>query len=176
MVEVIACIVAAGGLGLSLILALRLQRVEGRLRELEAYRPPLPVPEAAPTRYLEGLRIAVAVSQDHPHPVFANLLKEQLLREDAAEVVLLAAPSDGFDVLITGTLTCNGYAEIYYQADLACQWAGAPLCSLVERPPHGDRPVNLAIELTTKVKREIEKLTSRSERRDAIRELRGDPN
>jgi hypothetical protein len=168
MIEIIACVVAVASLGLSLVLARRVLQLEARLQ--------VPLPSSAPVleespSKLEGLRIAVAITQDHEHPVFANLLKEELLRRDVAEVMF--GDRGDFDLLITGSLVCNGYAEVYYQADLTCRNAHEPICTLVERPPHGDRPSNLALELATKIERELDKLLSRNERRLAIRELSG---
>jgi hypothetical protein len=66
---------------------------------------------------------------------------------------------------------CNGYAEIYYQADFSCSNAQHAICNLIEKPPHGDRPANLAMELVARIKTELEKRISRDERREAVREL-----
>ena len=144
----------------------------------------LELPE--PAKALEGLRIAVEISQDHAHPVFADLLKEQLMKEEVAEVRLLMSGEGksqldrlkggkpDFDILITGGLTCNGYAEVYYQAEFACYTANELICTLIERPPGGDRPSNLAIELITKLSSKLDDLERRSERRQALYELRGE--
>lgn len=176
MVEVIAGVIAMASLALSLALAAKVQRLEARLRIAEQSPAPAPsLPEPVPERPLEGLRVALVVEQDHSHPVFANLLKEQLLTEDVDSVVLLPANAtpdwSASDILISGKLTCNGYAEIFYETDLTCFSPVEPICSLIERPPHGDRPINLAVELVAKLKVELAKLESRNERRRALREL-----
>jgi hypothetical protein len=96
---------------------------------------------------------------------------------DAAEASQLQAGwdqrSDAPDILVTGDLVCNGYAEIYYQAELACLSPHQEICRLTEKPAHGDRPANLAIEAVSKLESELDKLVSRHERRRAIRELHG---
>lgn len=176
MLEIVAGVVALAGLAVSLALAAKVQRLEARLRIAEQSPAPAPaLPEPMPERPLERLRIALSIEQDHSHPVFANLLKEQLLTEDVDSIVLLptgAAPDwNATDILISGKLTCNGYAEIFYETDLTCFSPVEPICTVVQRPPHGDRPVNLAVELVAKLKVELEKLDSRIERRRALREL-----
>lgn len=123
---------------------------------------------------MEGLRIALKIRQDHPHPIFANLLREQLLKEDVAEAVLLAESEDrpvAADIFITGELTCNGYAEVYYRAELTAYAANEAICTLSEKPPDGARPTNLAIELVAMLNAKLSELISRSERRRALREL-----
>ena len=164
MLVILALILAAASLGISVALALRLREVEQGLRK--------PMPPASPTlapppKPLEGLRIALAIEQDHPHAVFTTLVKEALLREEAE-------PVDGtdYDLLISGSLVGNGYADVYYTAELACRTAEGPLFTLLERPPHGDRPGNLALELVNRLKLEVEKSVTRSERQSALRELR----
>ncbi len=128
--------------------------------------------------------MAIAVTQDHPHRVFENLLKDHLTRLDVAEVSVIwsrsgdnpgrAARQDGrlhADILIVGEMTCNGYAEVYYQAEFSCYTARETVCTLMERPPGGDRPENLAIEIVTKLSTKLEDLIRRNERRRAIGEL-----
>src|ERR1700678_4105417 len=89
---------------ISLLVAYRLRGAEARLKAAETAlraRAQDPSPEL-PTAVspLHGLRIALAVTQDHPHPIFSDLLKEALLREDVLEV--LPAPASAWDVLIVG--------------------------------------------------------------------------
>jgi hypothetical protein len=172
MFVILLGVIAFLALGAATALGVLLVRLEGRLRAAEqVLESPTraALPEAAPVRPLEGLRVALDIRQDHTHPVFANLLKEQLLAEDVTD---LTTP-DTADIVIEGNLVCNGYAEIYYEADFTCRTATEPICTLIEKPPHGDRPQNLAIELVARLKRELTKLESRNERRAAIRELRG---
>jgi hypothetical protein len=188
MVEVFFGAVAVGSLVVSLVLEGRMRALDRRLTSAErsmALGPPgLSLPEPERQRPLEGLRIALGITQDHTHPVFANLLKERLLLEDVAEVTVLTPDEasnlqgdwnpDGPDLLILGNLVCNGYAEIYYQADLTCHSPHHEVCTIAEKPAHGDRPANLSIELVERLKTELTKLVSRNERRRAIRELRGE--
>src|SRR5579862_7607367 len=178
--EILVGIVALVSLAISVFLGLRVLQLERRLGTLPpSTAQPLPEP---PSRPLQGLRVALAITQDHPHPVFATLLKEQLLSEDVTDIAFLdtveanalqADWKNGPDILIAGDVVCNGYAEIYYTADFTCSTAVQPICTLIEKPPHGDRPSNLAIDLVARLKTEIEKLVSRDDRRRAIRELTG---
>lgn len=164
MLAVYALLLAVASLGLSAALALRLRAVERALQKPSPAAQPVLAP---PHKPLEGLRIALAIEQDHPHPVFVTLLKELLLREEAE----LVEGAD-CDLTISGHLVGNGYADVYYTAELVCFTSGGPLFTLLERPPHGDRPGNLALELVTRLKREIEKSVIRNERRTALKELR----
>jgi len=181
MFDIVIAIVAVAGLGTSLALAIRLRQLEERLSAaLTSSRQgkgrSLPASADLPNP-LQGQRIAIANTQDHAHPVFANLLKEQLLKEDVADAFILrpeelSSWSEKAAILISGRVVCNGYAEIYYEADFTCQTEKEPICTLIEKPPHGDRPGNLAIELVARLKTELEKSQGRQERRQAISELR----
>jgi hypothetical protein len=178
--EILAVVLALVSLMISGALGFRVLQLERRLQESR----PKPLPEVAEPlpRPLQGLRIALAITQDHPHPVFVDLLKEQLFSEDVTEIsvlspveatVLRADWKNGPDILVTGEIVSNGYAEIYYTADFVCMTAAQPVCTLIEKPPHGDRPSNLAIDLVARLKGELEKLVGRDDRRRAIRELQG---
>jgi hypothetical protein len=178
ILAVVSGLVALASLGVSVMLAMRVRFLESRLAAPRSLleSAPLQLPEVSAIRPLDGLRIAVNIRQDHLNPIFANLLKEQLLLEEVAEVSFLARPNwhDSADILIRGSLLCNGYAEIYFEADIECLSPNDSICSLSEKPAHGDRPTNLAIEVVSRLKFELEKLVSRSERRRAIRELHND--
>jgi len=170
----IAILAAAGAAYLALFS--RLQAVEQRLAAIE--RAPSPSIPAISDRVppLQGLRIALSIVQDHPQPIFANLLREQLLKEDVLEVTFLPpetppADSPDIDIFIAGTLTCNAYAEVYYRATLTAFAGSEPVYTITESPPGGDRPGNLAIELVSRLGVELEKRITRSERRQALREL-----
>ena len=168
-------LIALAALGLSAALAMRLQQFEARLVKAERGlgAPSLPeLPDLIPERHLQGLHISLAIKQDHAHPVVANLLKEALLREDVADVIL-GEVADGIvpDLIIEGEVTCNGYAEIYYSANLVCRTAGRVLRTVSEKPAHGDRPSNLVIEVVARLKDEMDKVVTRDERRRALREL-----
>ena len=121
---------------------------------------------------LEGLLFSLKIEQDHADPLFATLLKEMLLSEGAEEVALLPKDARAADVAFVGDLSCNGYAEIYYQAHITCSVANQVLFTVNDRPAHGDRPNNLATELVSRLKQDLSKLIKRNERSRAIRELR----
>jgi|GEM_PF-1950331 len=150
----------------------RIRVLEQRLAAIERAPSPPSLP-VIPDRVspLQGLRIALAITQDHPQPIFANLLKEQLLKEDVLEVTFLPSASPETDIFITGDLTCNAYAEVYFRATLTAYAGSEPIYTLTESPPGGDRPGNLAIELISRLSAELEKRLARSERRQALREL-----
>jgi hypothetical protein len=179
---VIAGIVALASLGVSLRLAARVHTLERRLAEgNRVTQLPAPAPastQVPPQSPLQGLRVALAVAQDAPHPVFATLLKEQFLKADVAEVVSvpyakgLRLDPEVAELLVLGQVCCNGYAEIYFEADFTCYTAREAVCTVVERPPGGDRPGNLAIELVSRLSAKLEDLIARDERRRAVRELR----
>ncbi|MBC8066161.1 MAG: hypothetical protein H7Y17_15115 [Chlorobia bacterium] len=187
MLEVVLGLVAAviGGISVALVVGDRQRRFETRIIAVEKAldsAKQLPVVTSTPPRLLAGLRVALCVNQDHTHPVFATLLKDQLLAMVVSSVEILPSANvdklkaswgdDSQDILIAGDLTCNGYAEIYFHADFTCYAPNETICTLIERPPHGDRPGNLAIELVDKLNVELEKLVERRERRLAIRELK----
>jgi len=185
----LAALVAIVSLGLSLRLYQRVLALERRVASAERLNTVVAPDDFMATvleapKPLAGLRIAIAVTQDHAHPVFATLLRDQLLGADVAEVIVLPESDGGGLVeqwragkraehlLIAGSLTCNGYAEVYYQAEFTCYTATEAVCTVIERPPGGDRPENLARELVAKVGATLDGLTRRSERRRAIGELR----
>jgi hypothetical protein len=167
--ELFASVFALAAIIVASVAVARVQRLERRLAAPKAELPAAVAPQLPLPTPLAGLRIAIDVSQDNPHPIVANLLRDQLLGEDA-EIV----DREEADIVISGSVVCNGYAEIYYQAELTCRTQLETICAVSQKPPHGDRPANLAIELIAKLKSELESLVSRSERRRALRELRGD--
>jgi hypothetical protein len=142
-----------------------------RLNAIEA-RTPLPSASTAlafsepPDKPLEGLSVALRIKQDHPHPVFLNLLKEALLLEDAR------LDADNPEIEIAGTIVCNGYSDVYFTSELICSTPAGPFCEIIEKPPHGDRPENLAIETVARLKAEWRKMHSRAERGQALKELK----
>src|SRR4051794_4165278 len=96
MLELIVLVVAVSALGASLVLARLLIHVDSRLKSTEQMlasgaRQALPGTghDSFEPHPLEGLKIAVAINQDHKQAVFADLLKELLLSEDVAEVTML---------------------------------------------------------------------------------------
>ncbi len=145
--------------------------------------PPAPIalPEH-PTSPVEGLTVVLAISQDHAHPVFANMLSETLQRLDAEVSTTSPAALPEFrtewlthpekaDLLISGSVTCNGYSEVYYRAELTCATRSETIVTTIENPATGDRQANLAKELVSQIEMEITKRVSRTERRLALREL-----
>jgi len=190
IVSILAALIATTSLMLVLVLV---QRINVLTRQLEEARRALaaldrsatsPVLEQAMAKPLEGLRVMLAVSQDHHHPVFARLLKERLLREDIIAVDEFGgSPADAVDawsggridadLMIAGGLTCNGYAEVYYHAEFTCYAPTETVCTIVEKPSGGDRPENLAMEIVAQLGGKLDELVHRNERRRAIGELHG---
>ncbi|HJP83731.1 MAG TPA: hypothetical protein VJ835_09530 [Fimbriimonadaceae bacterium] len=137
---------------------------ETRDRSLESVDSPSLV---APSK-LAGLTFRLTISQDHPYPIFARLLKDELEKADAG-VVESDADSD---IRIEGSIHCNGYSDIYFQAELTASNAEGPFSVIIEKPPHGDRPENLAREIVSRIESDWTKREDRRERGSAIRELR----
>lgn len=167
-------VLALFSLGLSLALWQRVQQLQRQItrpaRSLDDSFPvPLLTPVEGPARPLEGLSISLDVQQDHPHPLFANFVAELLQKEDVARVSL--TPDEGADIQVVGHLTCNGYSDIYYEAEFECSSRGRAICVVIERPPHGDRPANLALELVSKLKVALRRSSERIDRQRAIQEL-----
>ena len=187
MIEAIYLVTAFLTLAIALILAMRIMKIERQLASLstQPIRSALEAPSEA-GRPLAGLRIALAVKQDYPHPIFETLVKELLLSEDVAEVQIMTLDeaealrstwtpnSAGPELLICGEMVGNGYAEVYYRADFTCWAPDQAICTVLERPPNGDRPSNYAKELVTRLKGDLQKFVERDERRRAIRELHVD--
>jgi len=170
---VVALAVSAGLYWRLLAVINRVDRLERSLAESkERTLEVLPVSQGPKPLY--GLRIALDIKQDHSYPVFAEMLKELLLKEDVAEVMIGSMLSDEADIRIAGSLTCNGYADVYYQADLSCRTRSEAICTVMEKPSGGDRPENLALELVTTLSKRLDVLVRRDERRKAINELRED--
>jgi hypothetical protein len=176
MLEVLALVMAGVSLGVSLLLALKVASLSSRpLLAPVAPRlePVAPALEDLTPSILQGSRVALSITQDHPHPVFVDCLKEVLFQRDAADVVLVeAGKASDCDLLIEGSVVCNGYANVYYEADLSCSEREQPICRLIEKPPHGDRPSNLALELVSRIEKELHSLSTRGERGRAVRELK----
>ena len=138
--------------------------MEARERSLDSRDAPS---LAAPSK-LAGLTFRLTISQDHPYPIFARLLKDELEKANAA-VVELHADSD---IQVEGSIHCNGYSDIYFQAELTASNAEGPFSVIIEKPPHGDRPENLAREIVSRIESDWSKQEDRRERGSAIRELR----
>lgn len=127
--------------------------------------PPESRPQLAQFRPLEGMRVALVFDQDHPHRPFETLLREALFREDALVV------ESGETLRLEGRIVSNGYADVYFDAEIKAFANGVPALTLIERPPHGDRPGNLVLELIDRLNAELTKRQARDERQSALREL-----
>lgn len=175
MLDVIALVVALASLAGTAALALRLRRLESN--QPAQRTEPVPVAPSLPAeKPLQGLHVAICIAQDHPHPLFADLLSDLLAAEDVAEVARVEQAPDhpwdgGPDLAIVGSVQCNSYADVYFTADFTCLAPDQPICTLTQKPAHGDRPSNLAIELVSLLKNEWQRSRSRGERQRAIREL-----
>ena len=157
LVALLSTITVAVGASIRLrILTDRIRSLERRLED----KAPLSRGEAATQNPLAGLRVALDIEQDHPHPVFATLLKEALHREGAFV-------DDAAQTVVQGILACNGYADVYYRAEFKVLAGPETLFTLTEKPPHGDRQENLAREVVARLKAEWVK----QERQGALREL-----
>lgn len=166
--DVLAILLSLGATAVAIGLALRVRRLEERLASLTfpVVAPSLIAPEE---NVLQGLRIGVDVQQDHAHPVFAELLRDTLLGRDVADVIL--GRNDACDCVLDGRVTCHGYSDVYFEADLTCTAPSGVLCTLIEKPPSGDRQENLALEIVSRLTKELEKSERRGERRAALKEL-----
>ena len=104
-----------------------------------------------PLSSLGGLRIAIAISQDHTIPTLTLLLKDELSACDAEVTLLDPALVDQLvnnwgseqavdqpDVLIFGSITCNGYSEFYYKAMLSYLTPYGMLNPTSEQPSQGN--------------------------------------
>jgi hypothetical protein len=165
MLEVVALAISAASLLAMLVLSTRIRALEQRQQELESH-PQASLPAPVEEKPLAGQTVRLQIEQDHPSAPFAALLRDQLARED------VAITAENSDLEIRGSVRCNGYADIYFGADLTCYQGSHPICTVLERPPHGDRPLNLATDLIARLKREIQKSEEHSERHRALKELK----
>jgi hypothetical protein len=79
---------------------------------------------------------------------------------------------DQQDVLIWGDITCNGYKEFYYKADLSYLTPYGSLNPTSEQPSQGNPQSSLAVTIVSKLKKELNVAQKRYERGRAIKELR----
>lgn len=166
--DVLAILLSVVATSVAIALAIRVRRLEECLASLVL---PVPSPSlvAVEESVLQGLRVAIDLQQDHAHPVFAELLRDTLLGRDVAEVIL--GRSDTCVCVIDGHVTCHGYTDVYFEADLTCTAPSGVVCTLIEKPPSGDRQENLALEIVSRMVKELEKSERRGERRAALSEL-----
>ena len=167
MLTLLALALAVVALGLVAVLATRIGSLSRRIEAIQRQNPALPSRETVRADGpLQGLRIALSIGQDHPHPVFATLLKEALLREGAlVEPEPLSPLGEG--LAVNGTVVCNGYADVYFRAEILVVAGGETLLTVAEKPSHGDRQENLAREVVARLRTEWPK----RERHGALREL-----
>ena len=158
----LALLLAFLSLAVALALAARVATLSCRVRALETGSDRRASPASLPANgHLHGLRIEFSIHQDHPLNPFEATLAGALAERGAVRV-----DADG-DVRLAGTIKGNGYADVYFDADLAAEAGGRTLLRMRERPPHGDRPENLARELVARLEEEL----ARGERQGALREL-----
>ena len=178
MLEWIAIILSLGSAAVAIAALVRVRMAERMLEDAArqvAVLPSRTEPDIVPESPLQGLVIGISVAQDHDTPVLAATLAECFQREDVDSVttgenVALA------DIVIDGFVVCNGYADVYYEASLDCKTSTVTLFSIREKPPSGDRPMNLALEIVSRLKTELTSRTTREERRLALRELGIEPS
>lgn len=173
-------VLGIGAIGGSVMLALAIRSIDMRLRNTEktlsgeSDKPALAWHEPA-AHPLRDVRIALVIRQDSQYPLFATMLREMFLAEDASEVemfnTIAEAEAWGPEILVSGEVVCNGYSEVYYSADLTCKTPHQMVTAIVEKPAQGDRPSNLGLELVEKLKADLTRLLLREERRKALREL-----
>jgi hypothetical protein len=175
ILEIVAMLVAISSVGVTLLVA---SRLSSRIRALESIvrqRVPSVLDKAEGSFALAGMRIRLSVRQDHARPLFANSLREALLREDVQDVLIVGDPSAHGaakgEWLISGTITCNGYSDVYFNADLTCTLGEETVCSWSHRPPQGDRPENLVLEIVSTLTSKLADRARKNERRKALSEL-----
>jgi len=154
-------------------------------QEVASQRAAFPEAGIAPYSPLSGLRIALAIEQDHTIPTISLLLKDALSSCDA-EVILLdpersevvannwgqVDSHDQPDILIWGSVTCNGYSEFYYRARLNYLTPYGTLNPTSEQPAQGNPQSSLVVTVVSKLKKELGSSQQRHERSRAIQELR----
>lgn len=198
MLVTIACILAAASLVVSWSLTFALLRLRSRSQQLQqalitvqnqldSQRIHAVGNDLDPYSTLSGLRIALAIEQDHTLPTLTLMLKDALGACDA-EVSLLdtrqalllseawghAEMPDPPDLLIWGSVTCNGYSEVYYKAMLNYLTPYGLLNPTSEQPSHGNPQSSLVVTIVSKLKRELVVAQRRQERGRALSELRAD--
>ena len=196
MVESIAIVLAAAGIGLSAGLAIAVARLYKKSEQMQQALSSLQktansrieqTPATDPDTYLSGFRIALSIAQDHTIPTLSLLLKEALVACDA-EVTMIGteqaqsfvknwgtnthSASDQPDVLVWGNITCNGYSESYYSAHLNYLTPYGMLNPTSERPAQGNPQNSLVADIVSKIKKGTISAQTRAERVRAIGELR----
>jgi len=131
---------------------------------------------------LEGLRVGIAVRQDHEHPTFVNILTEKLRGQDvlvrlmtedeaAALAKRLGLDAGSSRRVIHGRLTCNGYTDVFYDSGFDCSGRQGLLTTIIEKPAQGGRQFNLADNVVERLRLELVQNRSRDERQRALGEL-----
>jgi hypothetical protein len=163
------------GLLLSAYLASKVADQEKRIRVLESSRgqgAAYPLEAGEPYQpVLEGLKVAIQIQQDHERPVFALLLKERLVAEDAVPILGSMGEEVACDVLVKGKVKCNGYEELFYEATLDCLAGNSLLLTVSEKPSQGGRQANLSNTLVSRLKHELQQSAERRERQLALDQL-----
>lgn len=133
---------------------------------------------------LEPIRVAIAIEQDHKLPILSNLIKERLEADDGMVTVIDADQASTYadlgkwstesgepHVVVAGNVKCNGYSDVFYEADLTFLYARGIVDSILENPPNGGRQVNLANKVVSRLKRTYEESSRKAERNQALHEL-----
>lgn len=169
MLDVIAIALSIGSLVITLLTWTRIAAWMSKHDKaaLLATPPPPALESFSFNAPLEGIRIGIDIQQDHERPTFAEILCQRLEAEDAHATIGTTG-----DILIRGTLTCNGYSDVYYAAHLECFVGEQRIAAVVEKPAEGGRQTSLAIELVSRLKAAVEAAASRAERQQALREIR----
>lgn len=176
---IVATLIAIIGTAASLWTLQRVRRLADRVRYLErrcdalATVANLGEPSEGASSPLAGRGIWVDIQQDHPLPIVADRLAAQLSLRDAEVRTGISSedvtgPSDG---RIVGEILCNGYADVYYQAQISVWIGDELLMTLRSRPEGGDRPDNLAMELVAEIEEKLTTSERRTERQRALQEL-----
>ncbi len=172
------------------ILTLRLNEQEHRIARLESLdRHKKAVPNlhgycAAPISPLNTLHIVLGVEQDHSLSPFAERLAGQFRRHgavvtripasemanDAADFEIVDSEPD---IVIAGSIVCNGYTDVCFKADLFATCLFGELPPLVRQYADGAPQQSVAIEAADFVAAEFAKAMEIHGRERAVRELSG---
>jgi hypothetical protein len=138
------------------------------------------------TSPLEGKRVGLCIEQDHRLPVIARLIGDRIEAEDGEVATLSPKDVEHYEtatrwepgrdaphVVVKGKVRCNGYKDLYYEADLTFLFAYGVVESILESPPNGARQTNLAIAALKVIKQTMDTEERRTERRTALKELGG---
>ncbi len=116
---------------------------------------------------LSGRRVFLDISLDSPDSLVPSLLRDALRDRDA---IPCEASTDA-DLVISGSVSSHGYAEVFLAAQLSLESRGEKLASLSRRLDQGDRVQNLVKELVELAELSFAQSQARLERTESLREL-----